>query len=537
MHEFEEPSERPAVITREYLLSLLSGIVIQSLPRDLLPPMLDYLVANGVVVIDDQAYSLSRQPEALRARPEAARRALRSAVAAHAASDRHRLILLHIITVSSLGGSGCVSQSGGMGSMAGRPRRQPRPSPTIDDIKWERQDCIRALAGFGEPHATRLVDLIIKTAGGPGLTQPGAHDGPQQPAKQAPPPIDWASQRRQLLEAGDAEGAELLDDLLPRRRDDPVPGVLIGRDGEQDRQVVVRPLHDAEILDALSKRAYLRKLRAELQRAIAMDANTSAAVCVRWQALASWARRFERRTNDGREVIDFGGLAGPVNACRMCPGESGEPLPPELAWAEAFRDATRAALPLMRGTEDVAVHRLLQCLDRVLEGKAVDIADLVREVDVFVRAAAGRSEQPVTATPDLQQPGTSQPRDPLPQADDTLEFDPIEKATALLLRDKGQPRSMRSYAKQVGVNHSTLSRNSAWQRAWQAAQQATKKRADEIPGGSKDREGNLEAWTDDLCENCRQKPVLRTVPVKGDRMRLCEECARQYESRTSPRTS
>jgi hypothetical protein len=118
-----------------------------------------------------------------------------------------------------------------------------------------------------------------------------------------------------------------------------------------------------------------------------------------------------------------------------------------------------------------------------------------------------------------------------------VRFDSIEHAIVLLLRDGKQPRSMREYAKAVGVAHSTLSRNCRWQDAWSAAKAGATKDKDDMPRGRKDDDGNVEAAVFDLCENCRREPIVRTVTVKGELVRLCETCAEKHEPRTNPRTT
>jgi len=115
----------------------------------------------------------------------------------------------------------------------------------------------------------------------------------------------------------------------------------------------------------------------------------------------------------------------------------------------------------------------------------------------------------------------------------SLQFNAAERAIVLLVRDGGHPRSTRDYAKDVGVSHTTLSRNEHWQRAWKAAQEGAKKDANDMPRGSKDGEGNLEAWREEACENCRQEPIVASVTVNDEVVRLCEGCAEKHRPRTS----
>lgn len=130
--------------------------------------------------------------------------------------------------------------------------------------------------------------------------------------------------------------------------------------------------------------------------------------------------------------------------------------------------------------------------------------------------------------------GAQEPRESGPN--DGLEFTAVEKAIVLLLRDGCQPRSMRDYAKDVGVAHTTLGRNEAWQRAWDVAQKLVNASPDSLPSGSKDAEGNLDAWIDERCENCRQERITGTITVSGEPMRVCEKCTQKLSSRTIPRS-
>lgn len=109
----------------------------------------------------------------------------------------------------------------------------------------------------------------------------------------------------------------------------------------------------------------------------------------------------------------------------------------------------------------------------------------------------------------------------------------VEKAIALLIRDIHSPRSVRQYARDVGLSHSTLSRDATWRLAWDGAKLAAKKDQSELPTGSKDVDGNLEAVANNRCENCRQQPAEQTVAVNGESLRLCQECAGKHSPRTT----
>lgn len=153
---------------------------------------------------------------------------------------------------------------------------------------------------------------------------------------------------------------------------------------------------EPEILDALRDGQALRRLHATLQPFLDASFDTPLGVCARWQGLASWAARFARSQN-GREVISFGFLtAQPSRAstAQMQPDGTDDSVAPALLWAEAFRATTRLMLPLVvdEKLDDVVVHRLLQDLDDVIDGKSTELAEDLREVDVLVRTVATRTE-------------------------------------------------------------------------------------------------------------------------------------------------
>lgn len=387
-------------------------------------------------------------------------------------------------------------------------------------------------------------------------TQPPSGGQPEL-EEGAQPSVDWAAERAQLVEEGDTEGARLLDRLLagPRRREQPMHGVVKGDEGQPDRKVVLQPLTDEALLEALRNRRSWQGQRAELRQSLEVDASTPGGLCTRWRGLSALAPKFARRLG-GREVIHFGVVDakfGPVSAARMHPGAPGEEKAPELAWAEAFRESTSSlvTLALDAKVEDVPLQRLLQDLDEVLDGKAVELGPHIREVDVIVRGIAARIEHPRAANttdehaviphakelaPD-QTSADAERDDRMGQTDAALEFNKIERAVVLLMRDGQQPRSMREYAKDVGLHHATLSRNEKWRGAWEVSKEAAKADVSKMPQGSKDKDGNMEAWTTEVCENCHQQPITCTRIIRGGVVRLCEQCASEHPPRTKPRTT
>lgn len=422
MNQFQEPGGRPAVVTRDYVLGMLSRIFGRFSPAHLISPWLDYLEAKGVVTRDGEAYELPGEAGALAAFPEDAQRSLHNAILSHARSAACPPLLKYAIPVPPSGGSGGSSQSGprGIGARnSSLTTSRPDSTKAIERICWDREQHLKELAGFGA-QAPDLFDWILKglretsslardraeeqraqplamraaTIGLP-AAQPSPGSQPEL-EEDVPPSVDWAAERAHLVEDGDTEGATFLDNLLasPRRCEQPMDRVATGREGQPDRKVVVQPLTDEAILEALRNRRWLQGQRAELRKILDVDATTAAGICTRWRGLAALAHKFARHLG-GREVIHFGmvdGKFGPVNAARMYPGAPGEAKAPELAWAEAFRESTSSLVTLVLDAkvEDVPVQRLLQGLDEVLDGKGVELGPNIREVDVLVRVIAGR---------------------------------------------------------------------------------------------------------------------------------------------------
>src|SRR5262249_33198370 len=146
---------------------------------------------------------------------------------------------------------------------------------------------------------------------------------------------------------------------------------------------------------------------------------TFVGICERWRALASWVPRFER-DHAGRSLIGFGDDAKEGSRIGGVPS-------PYRAWAFAFRESTTATLALMRDKEDVAVHRFLQDLDNVLQGKAVHVGEHLRDADVLVRAALDRAvrkkaeaqqDGPIVAMVPQHDPPTSSQQPTAPQAEE-----------------------------------------------------------------------------------------------------------------------
>jgi hypothetical protein len=212
--------------------------------------------------------------------------------------------------------------------------------------------------------------------------------------------VNWQPLRRDLELSGDEDGLARLDARLPRLRDkqhsireEVIDGKVV--------EVYSTGWCAASLLDWFRDRRSAQWMLSELAPALQVDASTPVGVCERWSALASWVTRLTRG-DDGQGLLGFGEDAREDRKIGGVPS-------PSRTWASAFREATAAVLPLMRGREDVAVHRLLQDLDDVLQGRDVYVGKHLREVDVLVRAALARAKTAMASQKKPQPKGNKMP--------------------------------------------------------------------------------------------------------------------------------
>ena len=169
--------------------------------------------------------------------------------------------------------------------------------------------------------------------------------------------------------------------------------------------------------------------------------------------------------------------------------------------------------------------------ERFLAAAAHEISEIVVTAEVQARGSAAATKA-VAATKEAPAgDGTEQDDDAIAPRTEAAPptFTPVEKAITLLMRDGRQRKSMRDYAELVGISHSSLSRSEQWQRAWKASEATPAG----FPLGTKDADGNLEAWQEtEVCENCRQEPITATATVNGEVVRVCEGCAAKLAPRT-----
>lgn len=152
--------EMPRRIDRSYVGNLLAQILDPGLPRHLVDAVTTYLVAKGVLVEADGQLALSGSPDSLGAFPKDAVNALRAAVQNHYGSSPDAKLLGYVIMSRNRGGSGSVSQGGGVGSYS--------PAPPLPDreeaarrMTWERQKHIATVASMGLDRAVEFVDFVI----------------------------------------------------------------------------------------------------------------------------------------------------------------------------------------------------------------------------------------------------------------------------------------------------------------------------------------------------------------------------------------
>lgn len=177
-----------------------------------------------------------------------------------------------------------------------------------------------------------------------------------------------------------------------------------------------------------------------------------------------------------------------------------EPIPWDRAQREQAAELRARTQVVLAADRDVTVLR-----DDVAE-----LLSLAEDIDWMIRAWASDDE--------------AEPASGVTEAP-TIELTPVERAVALLLRDGRNPRPTREYAREVGVSHSTLSRHLSWKLASGVAKLHARRGANEIPKGSKNSEGKVEALTSDLCENCRSEPGCQVLDLSGESVRVCESCA------------
>lgn len=173
------------------------------------------------------------------------------------------------------------------------------------------------------------------------------------------------------------------------------------------------------------------------------------------------------------------------------------------------------------------------------EVRAKRCADLKHEEDHALRVRIANLMESIAATlaetrttqegtPPGGDPKTprspSAPRTPKPSRNQG-QRDPVFEGIKLLSRDAGQIRSTRAYARELGVSHTTLGRNPLWKNAIALASQSGSGGAERIPRGAKDPNGVVEAYVQEVCENCRQEPISKTVRRGSYTFRVCEACA------------
>lgn len=227
--------------------------------------------------------------------------------------------------------------------------------------------------------------------------------------------VNWQPRRDELAAVGDQDGLVQVDRMLPHIQEQKRIPTTVVADG-RTFHTYCTCLTAADVLDWIRDRQSSRRLLAEMDSVLKMDASAPFAAAEKWLALAPWVRRFERWI-DGHAHLgyglgddrDLGGLPSPFRT-----------------WATCFRDVTSRLLDHVREPHDVEVHRLLLDVDDVLAGKAVDVRTNLREVELVVRVLRRRTEHQ-TARRDRHPKGRKSKR-PTPDAIDATATDILKTA-------------------------------------------------------------------------------------------------------------
>ena len=198
---------------------------------------------------------------------------------------------------------------------------------------------------------------------------------------------NWAPQRDELIAAGDEDGLQWLDKLLPRIQDEPVRTVQLDRDGVSE-EVEIRVLCAADVLDALRDRRHALEQLDQMQPFLGMCPDTTEEICVRWKGLSAFVPKFAHRADDGEFLVRLAdGDVGDEQ--QHVPGTPGL-MVPVRQWITAFHEATRALLPHVR--DSLVLHALLRDIERVLGGEGVSLTENIRDVDLQVRQLEGHEQ-------------------------------------------------------------------------------------------------------------------------------------------------
>lgn len=150
------------------------------------------------------------------------------------------------------------------------------------------------------------------------------------------------------------------------------------------------PEHETAVLNHASRLRQQETFTVPLSEILSQPTPDVVSKCEQWIALAGYGIRFfSRRSTNHPEVqtIDF---SSSVAANNLYPSSATEG--PDVRWAKAMVEATKAARPLAAATGMgaetlLAFTRLELDFERILKGETVDIGQHLKEVQVLVKAA------------------------------------------------------------------------------------------------------------------------------------------------------
>lgn len=161
MDDFQEPAERPAVVSREHVLRMLGSIFVKNCPDAIRSALIDYLERKGVLLRDRDSYSIPGAPEALSEFPDDAQRYLHIAILNHAQSSACPRVLRNVIAGHPAGGHQETNQVGPL-QQADSLHRLSLVPKIVERIRWDRQGHLQELADFG-PQASAILDWIVES--------------------------------------------------------------------------------------------------------------------------------------------------------------------------------------------------------------------------------------------------------------------------------------------------------------------------------------------------------------------------------------
>lgn len=359
------PMVEQARVARKDLITRLRPVA-PSLGDDLVEPLMDYLVAKGVIIHHgEQGYSLAALGDASQPQATLDTPGLHSAVLWFLKSQDCPSILKYVIT-AKLPSAGDAVPANAPGDWYSPPT--PDFSGIVRELREERDFQIAALQPLDPDAAADLFEHVLSCLANP----------KPPPPRQRSSTATWVpDEQNPWPRTGQVEWAEVLASVEDDR---------VRRDFRAliDRHRTTGQPADYEILNALRDRLEFERLTASLGAVLSLPNGTATEQCQRWTALIEWGQRtYQRRRDSGTESVH---LDDATFAHGIYPDG---PLSIPLRWATETRTATVALRPLAVAAQFApadltTVHALVRDLDRILQGDAVDIRPAVDGVRLIV---------------------------------------------------------------------------------------------------------------------------------------------------------